>query len=85
MEQTGNAGARKMAMIGPAIEALIGKAFPMLEVSVTYLGGEGDHCGARVIQRAFTVKSQSSIRLCMRRSTGQWVQSFTTLRRHPQP
>lgn len=67
-------------MMGPGIEALIRKAFPEAEVSVADHAGDGDHYGARVIPRAFTVKSRSSIRLCMRRSTGQWVTNFTRAR-----
>ncbi len=57
-------------MRGPDIEALIRKGFSDAEVSMTDLAGDGDHYGARVVSRAFTVKSRSSIRLCMRRSTG---------------
>ncbi|WP_376700237.1 BolA family transcriptional regulator [Bradyrhizobium archetypum] len=67
-------------MVGPDIEALIRKAFPEAEVSVTDVAGKGDHYGARIIPRAFTVKSRSSIRFCMQRSRGQWVTNFTRSR-----
>ncbi|WP_249791453.1 BolA family transcriptional regulator [Bradyrhizobium sp. SRL28] len=56
------AGARKIAMMGPDIEALSRKAFPEAKVSVADLAGDGDHHGARVIPLAFTIKSRSSIR-----------------------
>ncbi|WP_445219979.1 BolA/IbaG family iron-sulfur metabolism protein [Bradyrhizobium sp. Pa8] len=45
-------------MVGPAIEALIREALPEADVIVTDLMGAGQHCGVRIVSRAFAGQSR---------------------------